>query len=148
MGGMTDAVSDLSSRVSRLDSRIDRVGAGAAALAALHPQDFDADDKWDFAAGYGHYRSANALALGAFYRPNEKTMFSLGGGENMVNLGVSLKFGKSNPYAGYSKAALITELTDQKETISTLSSQNEALQQKVADLEKQIQQILTKLSQR
>lgn len=148
MGGMTDAVSDLSSRVSRLDSRIDRVGAGAAALAALHPQDFDADDKWDFAAGYGHYRSANALALGAFYRPNEKTMFSLSGGENMVNLGVSLKFGKSNPYAGYSKAALITELTDQKETISTLSSQNEALQQKVADLEKQIQQILTKLSQR
>ena len=83
-------------------SRVNRVGAGAAALAALHPLDFDPDDKWDFAAGYGNYRGANAAAVGAYYRPNEDTMFSVGGsfggGENMVNAGVSFKLGQATTF--------------------------------------------------
>ena len=93
----TAAIGSLNSRVNTLDGRIDKVGANAAALAALHPLDFDPDDKWDFAAGYGNYGNENAMAVGAFYRPNEDTMFSVGGsfgtGENMVNAGVSFKIG-------------------------------------------------------
>lgn len=87
-------------RINRLGNRINHVGAGAAALAGLHPLDFDPDDKWDFAAGYGNYKNANAVAIGAYYRPNEDTMFSVGGsfsgGENMVNVGVSWKFGQKS----------------------------------------------------
>lgn len=90
----------LDSQVNHLDSQINRVGAGAAALAALHPLDFDPDDKWDFAAGYGNYKNANAVAIGAYYRPNEDVMFNVGGsfsgGENMVNAGISWKFGQKN----------------------------------------------------
>ena len=94
------AISNLGGAVNKLGTRVDRVGAGSAALAALHPLDFDPDDKWDFAAGYGHYRGANAAAVGAYYRPNEDTMFSIGGsfggGENMFNAGVSIKLGQGN----------------------------------------------------
>lgn len=94
------AINGLSGSVNKLGNRINRVGAGAAALAALHPLDFDPDDKWDFAAGYGNYRGANAAAVGAYSRPNEDTMFSVGGsfggGENMVNAGVSIKLGQGN----------------------------------------------------
>lgn len=90
------AINSLGGVVDKLDSRVNRVGAGAAALAALHPLDFDPDDKWDFAAGYGTYKDASAVAVGAYYRPNEDTMFSIGGsfggGENMVNAGAA-----SNP---------------------------------------------------
>ncbi|MDU6872833.1 MAG: YadA-like family protein, partial [Negativicoccus succinicivorans] len=88
---------NMGGRIGELGNRVDRVGAGAAALAALHPLDFDPDDKWDFAAGYGNYSGANAVAIGTYYRPNEDTMFSVGGsfggGENMVNAGVSVKLG-------------------------------------------------------
>ncbi len=109
------------------NERLNKVGAGAAALAALHPQDFNPEDKWDFAAGYGHYRSANAMAIGAFYRPDAKTMFSIGGsfggGENLINAGVSFKFGKASPYAGVSKAALTTVIENQKTKINTLETQ-------------------------
>ena len=151
-------VTDLGSRMNRMDDRIDRVGAGAAALAALHPQDFDPDDKWDFAAGYGNYRSASAMALGAFYRPDARTMFSvggsMGGGENMVNVGVSLKLGKASPYAGYSKAALTNVIADQKKqldaqdgTISSLKSQNAELSEKVEKQQAQIDEILRQLAE-
>ena len=106
-------VTNLNGRVSDLDNRINKVGAGAAALAALHPLDFNPDDKWDFAVGYGNYRNANSVAFGAFYRPNEDTMFSLGtnfgNGENMFNAGISFKIGKGNSYAGISKAQLVAE---------------------------------------
>lgn len=109
------------------NERLNKVGAGAAALAALHPQDFNPEDKWDFAAGYGHYRNANAMAIGAFYRPDAKTMFSIGGsfggGENLINAGVSFKFGKASPYAGVSKAALTTVIENQKTKINTLETQ-------------------------
>ena len=74
----TESIYHINNRVSNLDNKVNKVGAGAAALAALHPLDFDPDDKWDFAVGYGNYRNANSVAFGAFYRPNEDTMFSLG----------------------------------------------------------------------
>ena len=99
--------------VNKLGTRVNRVGAGAAALAALHPLDFDPDDKWDFAAGYGNYRGANAAAIGAYYRPNEDTMFSVGGsfggGENMVNAGVSIKLGQGN-HVSTSRVAMAKEM--------------------------------------
>ena len=123
-------ISSLSHSISNLDNRVNKVGAGAAALAALHPLDFDPDAKWDFAAGYGNYRGANAAAVGAYYRPNEDTMFSVGGsfgnGENMVNAGVSLKLGQSN-HAPASKAAM-------EKKISALSQEVEELKAAIADL--------------
>ena len=107
------AINGLSGSVNKLGNRINRVGAGAAALAALHPLDFDPDDKWDFAAGYGNYRGANAAAVGAYYRPNEDTMFSIGGsfggGENMVNAGVSIKLGQGN-HVSTSRVAMAKEM--------------------------------------
>ena len=107
------AISNLGGAVNKLGTRVDRVGAGSAALAALHPLDFDPDDKWDFAAGYGHYRGANAAAVGAYYRPNEDTMFSIGGsfggGENMVNAGVSFKLGQGN-HVSTSRVAMAKEM--------------------------------------
>lgn len=123
-------ISLLGNSINRLDNRVDKVGAGAAALAALHPLDFDPEDKWDFAAGYGNYSGASAVALGAYYRPNEDTMFSVGGsfgnGENMVNAGVSLKLGHSN-HAPASKAAM-------EKKISALSQEVEELKAAIADL--------------
>ena len=105
----------------RLDSRVNKVGANAAALAALHPQDFDPDDKWDFAAGYGNYKDAHAIAVGAFYRPNEDTMLSVGGsfggGENMVNAGITFKLGQKNS-VGRSKVAMAKEIIDLKQKYS------------------------------
>lgn len=107
------AISNLVGAVNKLGTRVDRVGAGSAALAALHPLDFDPDDKWDFAAGYGHYRGANAAAVGAYYRPNEDTMFSIGGsfggGENMFNAGVSIKLGQGN-HISTSRVAMAKEM--------------------------------------
>ena len=118
-------VSENSKRISQLGGRIDKVGAGAAALAALHPLDFDPDDKWDFAAGYGNYNGENAAAIGAYYRPNEDTMFSVGGsfgnGENMVNAGVSLKLGQGN-HVSTSKVAMAKEIKDLRKELEGLKS--------------------------
>lgn len=112
-------------RVAKLGNRINKVGAGAAALAALHPLDFDPDDKWDFAAGYGNYNGENAAAIGAYYRPNEDTMFSVGGsfgnGENMVNAGVSLKLGQGN-HVSTSKVAMAKEIKDLRKELERLKS--------------------------
>ena len=124
-------ISLLGNSINKLDNRVDKVGAGAAALAALHPLDFDPEDKWDFAAGYGNYSGASAVALGAYYRPNEDTMFSVGGsfgnGENMVNAGVSLKLGQSS-HAPTSKEAAM------EKKISSLSQEVEELKAAIADL--------------
>lgn len=124
-------ISSLGNALGKLDHRVNKVGAGAAALAALHPLDFDPEDKWDFAAGYGNYSGASAVALGAYYRPNEDTMFSVGGsfgnGENMVNAGVSLKLGQSN-HAPTSKEAAM------EKKISALSQEVEELKAAIADL--------------
>lgn len=111
--------------ISKLGNRINKVGAGAAALAALHPLDFDPDDKWDFAAGYGNYNGENAAAIGAYYRPNEDTMFSVGGsfgnGENMVNAGVSLKLGQGNHVSTF-KVAMAKEIKDLRKELEGLKS--------------------------
>ena len=110
--------------VNKLGSRINKVGAGAAALAALHPLDFDPDDKWDVAAGYGHYKNADAAAIGAFYQPNEDTMLSIGGsfggGENMVNAGISVKLGQGN-HVSTSRVAMAKEIKDLRENVAKLN---------------------------
>lgn len=116
----TDAVNvsqlkEIGGNIKNIDSRMNRVGAGAAALAALHPLDFDPDDKWDIAAGYGNYKDAHAASIGAFYRPNEDTLFSVGGsfggGENMLNAGVSMKIGQGN-HVSTSRVAMAKEIKD------------------------------------
>ena len=100
-GAINNNINSLNNRVGNVEKRVNKVGAGSAALAALHPLDFNPDDKWTIAAGYGHYHNANSAALGAFYRPNEDTMFSVGGtvgtGETQLNAGVSLRLGKRSP---------------------------------------------------
>ena len=125
------AIGKLGGEVSNLDRRVDRVGAGAAALAALHPQDFDPDDKWDFAVGYGNYRGANAAAVGAFYRPNEDTTLSVGGtvggGENMVNAGISFKFGQGN-HVTNSRVAMAKEILALKDYVQKQDEKIEKLE--------------------
>ena len=123
-------INNIGGAVNELGDRMDRVGAGAAALAALHPLDFDPDDKWDVAAGYGNYKDAHAIAVGAFYRPNEDTMFSVGGsfggGENMVNAGVSVKLGQGN-HVSTSRVALAKEVEDLKAIVKAQSAEIKAM---------------------
>lgn len=123
--GVENQVISNSNRINQLGDRVNKVGAGAAALAALHPLDFDPDDKWDFAAGYGNYNGENAAAIGAYYRPNEDTMFSVGGsfgnGENMVNAGISLKLGQGN-HVSTSKVAMAKEIKDLRKELEGLKS--------------------------
>ena len=122
---------NMGGRIGELGNRVDRVGAGAAALAALHPLDFDPDDKWDFAAGYGNYSGANAVAIGAYYRPNEDTMFSVGGsfggGENMVNAGVSVKLGQGN-HVSTSRVAMAKDMLDMQQRMAEMEAQMAKLQ--------------------
>lgn len=117
----TESIYNINNRVSDLDNRVNKVGAGAAALAALHPLDFDPDDKWDFAVGYGNYRNANSVAFGAFYRPNEDTMFSLGtnfgNGENMFNAGLSFKIGQGGSGITTSKTAMARKIESLEDTV-------------------------------
>ena len=117
----TESIYHINNRVSDLDNRVNKVGAGAAALAALHPLDFDPDDKWDFAVGYGNYRNANSVAFGAFYRPNEDTMFSLGtnfgNGENMFNAGLSFKIGQGGSGITTSKTAMARKIESLEDTV-------------------------------
>ena len=120
-----EVINNIGGEINKLGNRVNHVGAGAAALAALHPLDFDPDDKWDFAAGYGNYRGANAAAVGAYYRPNEDTMLSVGGsfggGENMVNAGVSFKLGQGN-HVSTSRVAMAKEIKDLRKEIEGLRS--------------------------
>lgn len=119
----------LDSQVNHLGSQINRVGAGAAALAALHPLDFDPDDKWDFAVGYGNYKNANAVAIGAYYRPNEDVMFNVGGsfsgGENMVNAGISWKFGQKNNVSR-SRVSVAKDVLALQQQVAVLTKELEA----------------------
>ena len=128
------SINNIGGAVNELGDRMDRVGAGAAALAALHPLDFDPDDKWDVAAGYGNYKDAHAVAVGAFYRPNEDTMFSVGGsfggGENMVNAGVSVKLGQSN-HVSTSKVAMAKEIVDLRDENKDLKKRLDTMEQKM-----------------
>ena len=133
----TQDIKNVTNKVGELGTRVNRVGAGAAALAALHPLDFDPDDKWDVAAGYGNYKDAHAVSVGAFYRPNEDTMFSVGGsfggGENMVNAGVSVKLGQGN-HVSTSKVAMAKEIVDLKDAVTRLEAQNEQFRQIIGQM--------------
>lgn len=140
----TQSITNINGRVNNLDSKINKVGAGAAALAALHPLDFDPDDKWDFAVGYGNYRDANSAAVGAFYRPDEDTMFSLGtnfgNGENMINAGVSFKFGpkgKSQVRPGSTQ-----EITELRATVARQDDQLKKQDSEIKELKAMVQQLL------
>lgn len=117
--------SELDHRVNNLGSRVDKVGAGAAALAALHPMDFDPDDKLTFAAGYGNYKGRNAAAVGAFYRPDEKVMLSVGGtfgnGENMVNAGISFSLDRTARVSN-SRTAMAKEIVDLRANVANLTA--------------------------
>ncbi len=140
----TQNIYHMDNRISNLDNRVNKVGAGAAALAALHPLDFDPDDKWDFAVGYGNYRDANSAAVGAFYRPDEDTMFSLGtnfgNGENMINAGVSFKFGpkgKSQIRPGSTQ-----EITELRATVARQDDQLKKQDSEIKELKAMVQQLL------
>lgn len=142
-------------RINQLGDRINKVGAGAAALAALHPLDYDPEDKWDFAAGVGNYRNATAAAVGLFYRPNERTMFNLGwtmgDNRNMVNGGFSVKFGKSNKYVKYSKAEMASVIDNQSREIAELKAKdaqnakdNAEMRAEIEALKKQVEALAAK----
>lgn len=135
----TENINSLSHSLNKLDSRINRVGAGAAALAALHPLDFDPDNKWDFAAGYGNYAGANAVAIGTYYRPNENTMFSIGGsfggGENMINAGVSFKLGSGGSGITTSKTVMAKKIKEQDELLKAQDAKMKEQDEKIAKLE-------------
>ena len=131
-------------RINQLGGRINKVGAGAAALAALHPLDFDPNDKWNFAAGYGNYRNANSTAIGAFYRPNADTMFSVatnfGNGENMINAGVSFKLGRS----GKSPALMGSkqEIKELQEVVARQDDQLKKQDKEIRELKTLVHQLL------
>ena len=148
---------DMSNAYSRLDTNINRAAAGSNALAALHPLDFDPADKASFAVGYGHYRNANAAAVGAFYQPNANTMvnmgISLGNGDPGFNAGVSFKIGKGSAYNGVSKAEMAQTIHDQATEISAIKANDaakdkriDALEKENQEMKKQIQEILARLN--
>lgn len=139
-------ITNINGRVNNLDSKVNKVGAGAAALAALHPLDFDPEDKWDFAVGYGNYRDANSVAVGAFYRPDDDTMFSVGtnfgNGENMINAGVSFKFGpkgKSQVRPGSTQ-----EITELRATVARQDDQLKKQDSEIKELKAMVQQLMAK----
>ena len=141
----TEKITVLNGRVDVLDTRVDRVGAGAAALAGLHPLDYDPENKWDFAAGYGNYKGANAIAVGAFYRPDENKMISIGGsfggGENMVSAGVSVKLGQGMGIST-SKVAMVKEIKNLKTENERMQAENKEMKQEIEVLKEQMQKLL------
>ena len=146
MASNSSNITNLNGRVNNLDSKVNKVGAGAAALAALHPLDFDPEDKWDFAVGYGNYRDANSVAVGAFYRPDDDTMFSVGtnfgNGENMINAGVSFKFGpkgKSQVRPGSTQ-----EITELRATVARQDDQLKKQDSEIKELKAMVQQLMAK----
>ena len=155
IGGGNAAVAGINQRLDKTNAKINKVGAGAAALAALHPLEYDPDDKLTFSAGMGNYAGENAAALGAFYRPNEKFMVSLGGtmgnGENMVNLGLSIGLDKPNGYAKLSKRELIQEVNAVKaennmlvQKVDAVEAENEAIKAEMAEMKALLQKIMAK----
>ena len=135
-----DSMNTMNHRITKLDRRVDKVGAGAAALAALHPLDFDPDNKWDIAGGYGHYAGQSAMALGAYYRPNEDVMFSIGGafgnGEDMINAGVSVKVGSGGSKTTTSKAAMAKKINELETNMAKQETEIQELKELVKKLSK------------
>ena len=155
LGGSNASIAGINQRLDKTNAKINKVGAGAAALAALHPLEYDPDDKLTFSAGMGNYAGENAAALGAFYRPNEKFMVSLGGtmgnGENMVNLGLSIGLDKPNGFAKMSKRELIQEVNAVKaennmlvQKVDAVEAENEAIKAEMAEMKALLQKIMAK----
>ena len=146
---INNGMGQVNNRISNLDNRVDRVGAGAAALAALHPLDFDPTSRWEVSAGVGNYRGANAVAVGAFYRPNYDTMVSIGssygGGENMVNAGVTFRIGEGTTKVYSSQDALSREVDSLRSVVDEqnrkLESQSQQLTAQNNKIESQSEQL-------
>jgi prefoldin subunit 5 len=143
-----NTINNLNGKLGTLDNRISKVGAGAAALAALHPLDFDPHDKWDIAAGFGNYRNASAAAVGLFYRPNERTMMSLGwtmgDDRNMINAGVSVKLGRGDVYTRYSKVEMANQIKDLKEKNDKMQAENKEMRSELNELKAQVAALAAK----
>ena len=143
-----NGMNQLGNSINKLDNRVNRVGAGAAALAALHPLEYDPESKWEISAGVGNYKSANALALGAFYCPNSDTMFSVGssygGGENMVNAGVTLRIGPGETLKYSSKREMAQKINDLESVVADQKGELTDLKSVVAEQKDRIEE-LTKL---
>lgn len=141
---------DMNNAYGRLDNNINRAAAGSNALAALHPLEYDPDDKLSFAMGYGHYHNANAAAVGAFYQPNSKTQFNfgvaLGNGDPGFNAGIAFKLGKPSPYAGMNRVTLIHTVQDLKASDEAKDKRIDALEKENQEMKKQLQAILAKLN--
>ena len=139
---------NMGKKVGELGTRINKVGAGAAALAALHPLDFDPHDKWDIAAGFGNYRNASAAAVGLFYRPNERTMMSLGwtmgDDRNMLNAGISVKLGRGDVYTRYSKVEMANQIKDLKEKNDKMQAENKEMRSELDELKAQVAALVAK----
>lgn len=143
-----NTINNLNGKLGNLDNRISKVGAGAAALAALHPLDFDPHDKWDIAAGFGNYRNASAAAVGLFYRPNERTMMSLGwtmgDDRNMINAGISVKLGRGDVYTRYSKVEMANQIKDLKEKNDKMQAENKEMRSELDELKAQVAALAAK----
>ena len=143
-----NTINNLNGKLGTLDNRISKVGAGAAALAALHPLDFDPHDKWDIAAGFGNYRNASAAAVGLFYRPNERTMMSLGwtmgDDRNMLNAGISVKLGRGDVYTRYSKVEMANQIKDLKEKNDKMQAENKEMRSELNELKAQVAALAAK----
>ena len=143
-----NTINNLNGKLGTLDNRISKVGAGAAALAALHPLDFDPHDKWDIAAGFGNYRNASAAAVGLFYRPNERTMMSLGwtmgDDRNMLNVGISVKLGRGDVYPRYSKVEMANQIKDLKEKNDKMQAENKEMRSELDELKAQVAALAAK----
>ena len=143
-----NTINNLNGKLGTLDNRISKGGAGAAALAALHPLDFDPHDKWDIAAGFGNYRNASAAAVGLFYRPNERTMMSLGwtmgDDRNMINAGVSVKLGRGDVYTRYSKVEMANQIKDLKEKNDKMQAENKEMRSELDELKAQVAALAAK----
>lgn len=141
---------DMNNAYGRLDNNINRAAAGSNALAALHPLEFDPDDKLSFAMGYGHYHNANAAAVGAFYQPDSKTQFNfgvaLGNGDPGFNAGIAFKLGKPSPYAGMNRVTLIHTVQDLKASDEAKDKRIDALEKENQEMKKQLQAIMAKLN--
>lgn len=140
-----NTIYNMNNTVGELGERINKVGAGAAALAGLHPLDFDPHDKWDIAAGFGNYRNASAAAVGLFYRPNERTMlnlgFTMGDSRNMVNAGVSVKLGRGDVYTKYSKVEMANRIEAQDKEIAALKAKDAERDAQMKDVLKQLEEL-------
>ena len=144
----TQNIYNMGKKVGELGTRINKVGAGVAALAALHPLDFDPHDKWDIAAGFGNYRNASAAAVGLFYRPNERTMMSLGwtmgDDRNMINAGISVKLGRGDVYTRYSKVEMANQIKDLKEKNDKMQAENKEMRSELDELKAQVAALAAK----